>query len=89
LTNVPVNPANFTRTQVTEDFHSPVYDSFSFELQRELTATRSLRVGYVGSKGTVFSRVSMAIRFASGPTRRQRINPPSEPIRHRTNPLAR
>ncbi|HKY28908.1 MAG TPA: TonB-dependent receptor, partial [Pyrinomonadaceae bacterium] len=52
LNNMPINPLNFTRTQVTEDFHSPAYDSFSFELQRELTRDAVFRVGYVGSKGT-------------------------------------
>ncbi|HSB29283.1 MAG TPA: carboxypeptidase regulatory-like domain-containing protein, partial [Pyrinomonadaceae bacterium] len=48
---LPVNPAIFTRTQVTPDFHSPVYDSFSFELQREVSRDMVFRVGYVGSKG--------------------------------------
>ncbi|HKY27095.1 MAG TPA: TonB-dependent receptor [Pyrinomonadaceae bacterium] len=52
LNNVPIVPVNFTRTQVTEDFHSPAYDSFSFEFQRELTRDSVFRVGYVGSKGT-------------------------------------
>ncbi|HVF68748.1 MAG TPA: carboxypeptidase regulatory-like domain-containing protein [Pyrinomonadaceae bacterium] len=50
--NQPVNPATFTRTQVTPDFHAPQYDSFSLEVQRELTRDMVLRVGYVGSKGT-------------------------------------
>lgn len=49
---LPVNPATFTRTQVTPDFHAPVYDSLSLEVQRELTRDMVLRVGYVGSKGT-------------------------------------
>jgi outer membrane receptor protein involved in Fe transport len=52
LNSLAVNPAIFTRTQVTEDFHSPVYDSFSFEFQRELNRDTVFRVGYVGSKGT-------------------------------------
>ncbi|MGH9906603.1 MAG: hypothetical protein ACRD8U_13595, partial [Pyrinomonadaceae bacterium] len=34
------------------DFHSPYYDSFSLELQREFTRDLVLRVGYVGTKGT-------------------------------------
>ncbi|HEX7177226.1 MAG TPA: carboxypeptidase regulatory-like domain-containing protein [Pyrinomonadaceae bacterium] len=49
---LPLNPLSFTRTQVTEDFASPAYDSFSLEVQRELTRDLVLRVGYVGSKGT-------------------------------------
>ncbi|HEV3486000.1 MAG TPA: hypothetical protein VG106_11370, partial [Vicinamibacterales bacterium] len=52
LNSLPVNPASFTRTIVTEDFHSPVYDSFSLEVQRELTRDMVLRIGYVGTKGS-------------------------------------
>ncbi|HEY6660808.1 MAG TPA: hypothetical protein VI031_06690, partial [Pyrinomonadaceae bacterium] len=40
------------RTIVDEDFHMPVYDSLSFEVQREFTRDLVLRVGYVGTKGT-------------------------------------
>ncbi len=47
-----VEPRNFTRTVVTPDFQSPTYDSFSLELQRELSRDLVLRVGYVGSKGS-------------------------------------
>ncbi|MDQ1610653.1 MAG: hypothetical protein QOG00_584 [Pyrinomonadaceae bacterium] len=50
--NLPVNPAVFTRTEVTPDFSSPQYDSFNLEVQRELTRDIVVRVGYVGSKGT-------------------------------------
>ena len=32
-----LNPNNLTRTIVSEDFRSPYYQQFSFELQRELT----------------------------------------------------
>jgi hypothetical protein len=46
-----LNPANFARTIVAEDFRSPVYDQFSLELQRELTRDMVLKVGYVGTKG--------------------------------------
>ena len=49
--NLPINPATFTRTVVSPDFDSPVYDSFSFEMQRELASDLVMRVGYVGSKG--------------------------------------
>jgi outer membrane receptor protein involved in Fe transport len=52
LRNQPVNPLLFTRTEVTPDFQSPTYDSFSLEVQRELSRDLVLRVGYVGSKGT-------------------------------------
>ncbi|HEV2705946.1 MAG TPA: carboxypeptidase regulatory-like domain-containing protein [Pyrinomonadaceae bacterium] len=50
--NQPLNPAAVTRTTVTPDFHSPDYDSYSLEIQRELTRDVVLRVGYVGTKGT-------------------------------------
>jgi len=46
-----LNPANFARTIVAEDFRSPVYDQLSFEVQRELTRDLVLRVGYVGTRG--------------------------------------
>ena len=49
---LPINPLEFTRTQVTPDFHAPQYDSFSLEVQRELSRDLIFRVGYVGSKGT-------------------------------------
>jgi hypothetical protein len=46
-----LNPATFARTIVAEDFRSPVYDQYSFEVQRELTNDIVLRVGYVGTRG--------------------------------------
>ena len=49
---LPINPLAFTRTQVTDDFASPTYDSFSLELQREFGRDTVVRVGYVGSKGS-------------------------------------
>ena len=52
LENPPFNPDTVNRTIVDEDFHMPVYDSFSFEVQREFTRDLVLRVGYVGTKGT-------------------------------------
>jgi Carboxypeptidase regulatory-like domain len=48
---VGLNPATFARTIVAEDFRAPVYDQFSFELQRELSRDVVLRVGYVGTRG--------------------------------------
>ena len=52
LQNPPFNPSTVNRTIVDENFHMPVYDSFSFELQREFTRDLVFRVGYVGTKGT-------------------------------------
>ena len=52
VSNAGVNPNEFTRTIVGEDFRSPYYQSFSFEAQRELGTNVVFRLGYVGSKGT-------------------------------------
>ncbi len=52
LPNPSINPDTFARTVVSDNFHSPYYDSYSFELQREVSRDLVLRVGYVGSKGT-------------------------------------
>jgi hypothetical protein len=46
-----LNPANFARTVVAEDFRAPVYDQFSFEVQRELASDLVMKVGYVGTRG--------------------------------------
>lgn len=46
-----LNPSTFARTIVADDFRAPVYDQFSFEVQRELTRDMVLRVGYVGTRG--------------------------------------
>jgi hypothetical protein len=46
-----LNPANFARTIVAGDFRAPVYDQFSFEVQRELSRDLVFRVGYVGTRG--------------------------------------
>jgi hypothetical protein len=51
LPNPSVNPDTFARTVVSDNFHSPRYDSYSLELQREFSSNVVLRVGYVGSKG--------------------------------------
>lgn len=88
---LPVNPATFTRTQVTPDFHAPQYDSFSLEVQRELTRDIVLRVGYVGSKGTgLFESIdgnpvvfrTQASNNANAPVR---TDPLTGPIRLRAN----
>ncbi len=84
LNNVPVIPVNFTRTQVTEDFHSPAYDSFSFEFQRELNRDSVFRVGYVGSKGTgLFESIDgNPVRFrTTPPPPANAVNPPNPVIR--------
>jgi Carboxypeptidase regulatory-like domain len=52
LNNPLFNPDTVNRTIVDEDFHMPMYDSVSFEAQRELTRDLVFRVGYVGTKGT-------------------------------------
>ncbi|HET6978809.1 MAG TPA: carboxypeptidase regulatory-like domain-containing protein [Pyrinomonadaceae bacterium] len=52
LQNPPFNPNTVNRTIVDGNFHMPVYDSLSFEVQREFTRDLVLRVGYVGTKGT-------------------------------------
>jgi hypothetical protein len=52
LQNPPFNPDTVNRTIVDENFHMPVYDSVSLEVQREFTRDLVLRVGYVGTKGT-------------------------------------
>ncbi len=52
LQNPPFNPDTVNRTIVDADFHMPVYDSVSLEVQREFSRDLVLRVGYVGTKGT-------------------------------------
>ncbi|HEY2964540.1 MAG TPA: TonB-dependent receptor [Pyrinomonadaceae bacterium] len=52
LQSPPFNPDTVNRTIVDDNFHMPVYDSLSFEVQREFTRDLVLRVGYVGTKGT-------------------------------------
>ncbi|HEX8560248.1 MAG TPA: carboxypeptidase regulatory-like domain-containing protein [Pyrinomonadaceae bacterium] len=51
LANPPFNPDTVNKTIVDAGFHTPYYDSFSLEAQRELTRDLVLRVGYVGTKG--------------------------------------
>ncbi|MEP6636625.1 MAG: carboxypeptidase regulatory-like domain-containing protein [Acidobacteriota bacterium] len=52
LANPPFNPNTVNRTIVDGGFHTPTYDSFSFELQREFTRDLVMKVGYVGTKGS-------------------------------------
>jgi hypothetical protein len=90
--NLPVNPVSFTRTQVTPDFHAPTYDSFSLEVQRELTRDLVMRVGYVGSKGNgLFESIDgnpVAFRVAAANNAlvpAVRVDPTTGPIRLRAN----
>jgi hypothetical protein len=46
-----LNPATFARTIVGENFHSPVYDQFSFGFEREIGRDSVFRIGYVGTRG--------------------------------------
>jgi hypothetical protein len=52
LHNPSFDPNTVNRTIVDGDFHMPVYDSYSLEIQREFTRDLVLRVGYVGTRGT-------------------------------------
>ena len=52
--NVPAvsNPNTLTRTIVSADFRAPYADQYSMQLQRELSSSWAMTVGYVGTKGT-------------------------------------
>jgi hypothetical protein len=52
VSNAGVNPNEFTRTIVGDDFRSPYYQSFSLEAQREFGPNVVFRLGYIGSKGS-------------------------------------
>ncbi len=52
LQSPPFSPNTVNRTIVDDQFHTPTYDAFSLEVQREFTRDLVLRVGYVGTKGT-------------------------------------
>ena len=83
LNNQPFNPTTIARTIVTSDFRSPVYDSLSLEIQRELSRDVVLRVGYVGSKGTgLFQTVD---GNPTKPFSTDRIDPTRGTIRLRAN----
>ncbi|MEP7271555.1 MAG: carboxypeptidase regulatory-like domain-containing protein [Acidobacteriota bacterium] len=83
LNNQPFNPTTLARTIVADDFRSPVYDSLSLEIQRELSRDVVLRVGYVGSKGTgLFQTVD---GNPTKPFSTDRIDPTRGTIRLRAN----
>jgi carboxypeptidase family protein len=84
LQNPPFSPNTAARTIVTGDFRAPVYDSASFEIQRELARDYILRVGYVGSRGTGLYQTidgNPTVPFQST----QRVNPNLGPVRLRAN----
>jgi hypothetical protein len=84
LQNPPFSPNTVARTIVSDDFRSPVYDSVSLEIQRELSRDYILRVGYVGSRGTSLYQTidgNPTIPFQST----QRVNPNLGPVRLRAN----
>lgn len=83
LGNPSINPATFARTVVSPDFHSPYYDSYSMELQREVSRDMVLRVGYVGSKGTgLFQTIDGNPRL---PFSAIRVDPTKATVRLRAN----
>ena len=83
LNSPPINPDAFARTVVSEDFHSPIYDSLSFEAQREFSRDVVVRVGYVGSKGSgLFQTLDGNPRL---PFSTVRVNPAQNVIRLRAN----
>ena len=52
VSNSGVNPNEFTRTIVGDDFRSPYYQSFNLGFEREMSRNLKFSVGYVGSKGS-------------------------------------
>jgi hypothetical protein len=78
-----LNPNSLTRTIVAGALRSPSYDSFSFEVQRELSRDMVLRVGYVGSKGNgLFQTLDGNPRLPFSSTR---VDPTRSVIRLRAN----
>lgn len=96
LANPSIDPKTFARTVVSDNFRSPLYDSFSFEMQREVGRDTVFRAGYVGSKGTgLFETIDGnprrlnavgCIQFGPlNPTDSCRVNPSIATIRLRAN----
>ncbi len=95
LATPSIDPKTFARTVVSDDFHAPVYDSFSFEMQREFGRDTVLRWGYVGSKGSnLFQTIDGnprrlnavgCVAFVTSPTDSCRTVPTQSTIRLRTN----
>lgn len=83
LSTPSINPDTFARTVVAPDFHAPYYDSFSLEVQREVSKDLVLRIGYVGSKGTgLFETIDGNPRLPFSSTR---VDPTRATIRLRAN----
>jgi hypothetical protein len=77
------NPNQLARTIVSEDFESPYYDQFSFEVQRELARNVVWRVGYVGTQGgNLFQTLDGNPRLPYSTTR---VDPSRGVIRERSN----
>jgi Carboxypeptidase regulatory-like domain len=95
LANPSIDPKTFARTIVDNNFHSPRYDSLSFEVQREIGRDTVLRWGYVGSKGSdLFQTLDGnprrlnavgCVAFVTVPTDSCRVDPAVSTIRLRTN----
>lgn len=78
-----INPDTFARTVVSSNFHAPYYDSYTLELQREVSQNLVLRLGYVGSKGTgLFETIDGNPRLPFSTTR---VDPTKATIRLRAN----
>lgn len=95
LGNPSIDPKTFARTVVSDNFHAPRYDSFSFEMQREFGLDTVLRWGYVGSRGVdLFQTIDGnprrlnaigCVAFVTSPTDSCRVDPTQSTIRLRTN----
>ena len=76
VSNSGVNPNEFTRTIVGDDFRSPYYQSFNLGFEREISQNLKISMGYVGSKG------SALFQTIDGNPRRLNVlapNPPCTP----------
>jgi hypothetical protein len=77
------NPNQLARTIVSEDFGSPYYDQYSFEVQRELSRDVVWRAGYVGTQGkSLFQTLDGNPRLPFSTTR---VNTNIGVIRERSN----
>ena len=91
LANPPFNPNTVNKTIVDKDFVTPYYDSFSLEVQRELTRDLVMRLGYVGTKGNqLFESVDInptipGCTGANAANNFCRVIPNQGPTRLRTN----
>jgi hypothetical protein len=78
-----LNPLQLTRTVVADDYHAPLADQYSLELQRQITNNAVVRVGYVGTRGKdLFQTLDGNPRR---PFSTQRVDPTRGVIRLRAN----